>query len=220
MLSSHVMAHVKDEPAVEVNIDELLGALDKKLDRCKHLYDQYFLGFEKRPPSILHKEIVRLMHDIDQIDIRKAGPLFRYHSLIQRWGVYRTMWNREIREIELGTSKRDLARMARKWKSQGKDDKTLRRVRTPAQLERVIEQQLSHGAPEPGPSFDRIHELFDQYVSARQSAGERAEPPHYEAFEKRIRKQIPELVAKGAKSVDFRVAIKDGRAIVQAVVKK
>lgn len=248
------MATKSEQKASEeqpVDVDELLGALDKKLDRCKHLYDQYFQGFEKRPPTIVVKEIVRMMHEIEQLDIRRAGPLFRLRSLVQRWSIYRTMWNRTMREIELGTYKPLLERMARKLKKDGVDAKALRGVRSPQDLEKALKKTLAgeeaaakdrpdaaaQSPPErpaapvapslpispslPGPSPDRVRQLFDEFVASRHRTGESVDSLRMESFAAKIEKQVPDLVRKnGAAAVDFRVVVKDGRTILQAVARQ
>ncbi len=245
----------------EVDLDEALNTFEKKMERLKFLYDQYFQGFEKRSPMVLLKDVVRSMFELEQIDMRRTGPRFRFRSLVQRFNIYRTLWTRTQRQIELGTHKPHLLRMERKLKQEGVDVR-LRAARTPAEVERALRAVAAAAAaagdvdgaavrdtavdmsryagptvvdapavrvplpprlaaPSPGPSSERVQAIFDEYVQAKLRNGEDVARVRFEALEQSLAKQVPTLVEKhGAKAVDFRVAVKDGKVVVQAVLKK
>jgi hypothetical protein len=60
--------------------------------------------------------------------------------------------------------------------------------------------------------------LYDQYVAAKKRCHEDVSKLSYEAVARSVAKQVPELMAKhNASSVDFKVVVKDGRAVLKAI---
>ena len=63
-----------------------------------------------------------------------------------------------------------------------------------------------------------MRELYDAYVTAKRRCNEDVSKLSYEAVAKSVSKQIPELMDRyKAKTVDFKVVIKDGKAILKAI---
>ncbi|NJK89580.1 MAG: hypothetical protein HC923_09375, partial [Myxococcales bacterium] len=63
----------------------------------------------------------------------------------------------------------------------------------------------------------QLRRLFDTYVGARRRCGETANL-RYEEMAAALRKQVPKLMAStGATSVEFKVVIRDGRAVLKAL---
>jgi hypothetical protein len=66
----------------------------------------------------------------------------------------------------------------------------------------------------------RLRALYDAYISAKRSCNEDVSKLTYDAVARSVQKQVPELMARfKAKSVDFRVEVKDGKAILKAIPK-
>jgi hypothetical protein len=91
------------------------------MERVRTLYDSYFLGIEKIEPQIARKEVHRMVMLYAQVSIRNSGQRFRFHSLQQKWNIHNTLWDRTVRQIEAGTYVRDVARVQRKAKAEGRD---------------------------------------------------------------------------------------------------
>jgi len=94
------------------NLAEQLEELDKKLSRLRVIYEQYFIGVEKRPPTVLHHEVNRHVRALTQVKMRKTMHKFRFTALLQRFNVHRAYWSRTCREIEEGTYKKHRNRAA------------------------------------------------------------------------------------------------------------
>ena len=107
------VSYIKRIAAPE-DLSEQLDTLEKKIERLKSLYEQFFLGIEKRPPFTLQREIVRLLQEFTTYHIRKAVLKFRFQALNQRFNVHRSYWQRSIREIEDGTYRRHRLKMERR----------------------------------------------------------------------------------------------------------
>ena len=96
------------------DIGQQLDELAVKIERVKQLYEQYFMGIEKIEPGVPRKEVTRAMLLLQQQYIRNTGLRFKFNTMLQKWNIYVTYWNRTLREIENGTYVRHVARMKRK----------------------------------------------------------------------------------------------------------
>lgn len=105
------MAKMTDAPD---NLEQEITELEQKLDRLRVLYEQYFLGIEKIPPSNLQRDVVRIIREIGNYHIRNTTHKFRYVALVQRFNVHRAYWVRNVREIENGTYKRHRFKIERR----------------------------------------------------------------------------------------------------------
>lgn len=109
------------EPVKAEVIEEALDALDTTLDRVKVLYEQYFLGIQKQPPTYLHTDIERKLRDIAQLQIRNTALRYRFVTLQQKFGSYNSYWRRTLRQIENGTYTRNLFKIGRNAARTGAD---------------------------------------------------------------------------------------------------
>jgi hypothetical protein len=143
------MAH-KVRPAAD-NVEGMVREFELKLERLKVLYEQYFMGIEKREPRVPHHEVVRLMRELDAVRINNTRLRYRYRSLVQRFNTYRTYWNRTIRAIDNGTYHRDLARVRRNWARKGINVEvpTTGRVKSVAEVERAVGKALGDAEKQP-----------------------------------------------------------------------
>jgi hypothetical protein len=94
-------------------IQDQLDVLDKLVDRVRVLYEQYFMGMAKQPPSQLHTDAERKVRDLTQVQIRNTALRYRFATITQKFGSYNTYWRRTLREIEQGRYLRDLSRIKR-----------------------------------------------------------------------------------------------------------
>jgi hypothetical protein len=72
-----------------------------------------------------------------------------------------------------------------------------------------------------GATADRqMRELYTQYIAAKKQCGEDVSRLTYEAVSSSVNKQVPEILNRyKAKSVEFKVVVKDGKASLKAVPK-
>ncbi|MCW5807913.1 MAG: hypothetical protein KIT31_36510, partial [Deltaproteobacteria bacterium] len=101
------------EPEKAEVIEEALDGLDHTLDRVKALYEQYFLGMQKQPPTFVHADVERKLRDLAQLQIRNTALRYRFATLQQKFGAYNTYWRRTLRQIENGTYLRNLSKIGR-----------------------------------------------------------------------------------------------------------
>lgn len=95
-------------------IETLLNELETKMNRLRTVYEQYFMGIERTPPTTLRKEVFRIVQRMENVYIRNTAQKFRLRSLVQRFNSYKSYWGRVERQIEEGTYQRDINRANRR----------------------------------------------------------------------------------------------------------
>lgn len=95
-------------------IEILVNELETRVDRLRSLYDQYFMGIERMPPAVPHKDVERRVQILRREQIRNTGIRYRFQMILQRYNTYQSYWLRISRQIEDGTYKRDVIRAKRK----------------------------------------------------------------------------------------------------------
>jgi len=194
--------------------------LEAKMIQLKNRYEQYFLGIERKPPSndrnALHKELDLLR----QMLIKNTALKFKLNSMFSRFLSYERLWMKTETDIEEGRYSRELNRA--------------RRHRSGTRLPSAEDVDMSDfeadaGRPAqppaqaaalsvPGLSDERLKDIYNSYVLAKRECNESTEGLTFDHVAKRIREQVPELVKQAnGRRIDFKVAIKDGKAILRAV---
>ncbi len=190
-------------------------ALEMDIAELRARYGQYFIGIERVPPIKQHAAIKRRAVILKDSFVRQTALKFRIQSIAARLLTYETMWTRTLRSIEEGTHRRDPSRRS----SNTGEASALRKAE---------DLDLSTWDETPGPSASRpqspksdeaaMRRLFDLYLTAKERCGEDTSRLTYEALASSIRKKIPALMKQhGVKSVEFKVAIRDGRAVLRGV---
>ncbi len=77
------------------------------------------------------------------------------------------------------------------------------------------------GGADGGLSDTKVKAIYDAYVMAKKRCGEDTKAVTLDSVASSLRKQVPELMKQhNAKSVEFKVVIKDGKAILRALPKE
>ncbi len=96
----------------QIEID--LGELESRLERVRVLYEQYFMGIEKREPGVLRKDVERRIQQLRRVRFPSTAARFKFQTTIQRFNTLQQYWNRTCREIENGTYRRHVLRAKRR----------------------------------------------------------------------------------------------------------
>ncbi|WP_305037477.1 MXAN_5187 C-terminal domain-containing protein, partial [Anaeromyxobacter sp. SG26] len=82
-------------------------------------------------------------------------------------------------------------------------------------------QPAASRTPAPGGVGEaQLRALYEAYVAAKKQCNEDVSRLTYEAVARSVAKQVPELMTRfKARSVDFKVEVKDGRAVLKAIPK-
>ena len=114
-------SQTEQQQTTSEDIAEVLKELENKVERLKVLYEQYFMGIEKMEPQVARKEVTRTMLTLQQQYIRNTALRFKFNTMLQKWQLYITYWNRTLREIENGTYVRHLQKAKRKAEREGRE---------------------------------------------------------------------------------------------------
>jgi len=215
--------------------------LEGDVEALRTRYEQYFLGMSRVPPAEDHQRIRGSLIRLRGSAPRSAPVRFRLQTLHNRFLAYERMWSRVMREREEGTYRRDLekARFRRKADAvqAGSTAGTTPGVSdgatgSPAVAEaggasRSDATRAASGAPPKGNvaprsevSDERLRAVYDAYVGAKKRCGEDTKGLTFEGLAKRLRTQLPDLLARhNATSVELKVVIKGGKAMVKAIPK-
>jgi hypothetical protein len=200
---------------------DILDAYHARIEDMQKRFTLYFMGIEKRGPfedrEALAKELRRIRGESSRWS---TGDRFRMNQLQNRFSTYDRMWQRTIQEMENGTYRRDVNRLKRKAAEEadapaagGADGatappETVRAAPAPRQAQN-----------DDGLGEDRVRRLYNVYMQAKKRTGE-ATNLTYESLRAQLEKQIPAIKAKhNCASVDFKVVMKDGKAMLKAVPK-
>src|SRR5262245_21054787 len=70
-------------------------------------YEQYFLGMERKPPSLEHNDLKKKIQRMKGFYVRQTALKFRVQSIQAKFVTYERLWSRTLQEIEAGTYRRD-----------------------------------------------------------------------------------------------------------------
>ncbi len=202
------------------------GKTEEELEALKARYELYFLGIEKREPARERNEMKRRVERLKEAFTKNTGLRFRLQTLHARFLAYERLWLRSAREKEAGTYRRDLFKARLRSKEQTPANGTPAPGSPP-------EREAAAAAPSPprpaaaspsgsaafsGTSEPQLRALFDAYLDAKKRCKEDVSRLSFESLAKSVQKQVPELMARfKARSVEFRVEVKDGKAILKAI---
>jgi hypothetical protein len=204
------------------------GAIEETLEMLRSRYDLYFLGIERREPARERDELKRSVARLKGEFTRNTGIRFRIETLHARFLSYERMWTRNARQKEEGTYRRDLLKARRHKEAELATAKGGDAAAPPAPSSAPPPAAAAPQAPvTPPPSptqlpaglnAEQLRELYEAYVEAKRRCNEDVSRVSYEGLAKTVARQVPELMSKfHARSIEFKVVIKDGRAVLKAV---
>lgn len=197
-------------------------------------YEQYFLGLERRPPITRHAELRRHLLELKGMWVRQTAAKFRVQAAAQKYATYDRLWQRTMQEIEAGTYQRDVERAKRKHAT---TTPVKAEAPAPSPVAAVTPEAIApptppsrSPAPSPPPatkpaassvlSDDALRGVYEAYVTAKKRCNEDVSKMNFEHMAQTLRRQVPELMKKhNAQGIEFKVVIKDGKAILRAVPK-
>ncbi len=216
---------ISDAGEVAKECDEIEG----DLAALRAAYEQYFLGIERQPPSVEHTALKKRLQRLRNNFVRQTALKFRVNNLQNRYLTYERLWQRTIMEIENGTYHRDVykARMHAKKKDAKEPTKEVPKD-PPKDVAKEAPREVARPAAPPPPaagggqlSDAKLKAIYDAYVTAKKRCNEDVSKLSYDAVASTLKKQVPALMKQhNAKSVEFKVVIKDGKAVLRAVPKE
>jgi len=185
---------------------EILG---EDVRQLRVAYEKYFAGIDRREPIDHRKRVKDTLRRLRGQVRNRTVLRFKLQTLQASVVTHESYWNRICRKIEEGTYKRDVRRAQKRQEQL-----------TCAPAKRSIEASNSpKKASDQGAHSPALRELYAAYITAQKEAGQTT-MVDIRALAKTIEKQTIAIKSKyNCSSVDFKVAIKNGKAILKAVVK-
>jgi hypothetical protein len=221
-------------------VSQEVDSVEAALHALRGQYEQYFLGLEKRPPVKAHEQFKKRLAALKTIPSRNSALSFRIQSLQASSATYERLWTKTLQEMEDGTYRRDLfkARMRRKSgpkvaaasnkESTGKDAEAKQGAKKPEGAEAPpttptgSEPQIHIAGTAPADPLaeGRLRSVYRAYVEAKRRCNEDTTRLSFDAVVASLKRQVPELLERHqARDVEYRVFVKDGKAILRAVPK-
>lgn len=91
-------------------VSKRCAELEHRLAELNALFEQYFMGVERRPPTRKHETYRSELTDLKATVVRQTAVKFRVGNLWQRYLTHERLWDRTLKEIEAGTYRRDVLR--------------------------------------------------------------------------------------------------------------
>src|SRR5258706_16160659 len=83
-------------------LTEALSEIESLLKRIGVMYNQYFAGGVKLPPTQLRQQVERLLRDLTKEPIRNSSQRHKFYSLSATLASMQALWSTKMRERETG----------------------------------------------------------------------------------------------------------------------
>jgi hypothetical protein len=225
------------------NQKELLDDIDSQLEEIRRRYDLFFQGSKEQrmPPQTAQAQLGGVLRRLREGDSTgwNTQDKFRLNQTHARYVSLERMWARGMQQVENGTSRRD------KLKNRLREEAAAKRPAARAghvegdlgfDVDMSLGEDPAFGAPKPAPrapapvvvaptkpdgglSDQRVQQIYQLYMQAKKNTGE-SSTLTLDGLRGQLAKQMPSLQQKHAgKSIDFKVVLKDGKAMLKAVPK-
>lgn len=215
------MARPSANPAFEAAIVEL----DAVLNLLHRRYESYFLGIDRIEPGKERVDLRRQLMALRREPVQNTALKFRLNSLWSKYLSHERMWERTSREIEEGTYHRDVFKAKMRQKARAEADQQITAQATAGEtVKKAIAANRPNGKARPKRSElsdDHVNKLYKAFMMAKKRCKEDTTGLTKEAMRRSLEKQIPQIKKKhNAKSVDFKIVIKGGKAVLKAVPRR
>jgi hypothetical protein len=201
-------------------IDEELGALERDIRQLKIEYDQYFGGGRKRPPNEIEWRIDLVVRKYgERSGDMKIGQRFRFNNLTQTYAKYKDIFRKKLRQKEEGTVQRHFGAAAKAIEAERAKAAEVAQADTAtavAEAPAAFRIVCSH----PDQEAEKVDRLFQAFVDAKKSAGEKIDKLSHAGFAEFVRKKTKDLQKQNASAdVEYVVETIDGQVKLKALIK-
>jgi hypothetical protein len=199
-------------------IDEDLSQLERDIRQLKIEYDMYFGGGRKRPPTEIEWRIELIVKRYgERGGDMKFGQRFRFSNLSQTYAKYKDVFRKRLAQREEGKVQRHFGAAA----------KAIEAERAKAQAATAAAAASTDAAKvfrvvctAPEKEADKVEQLYDAFVRAKQEAGEEMGKMTRAGFNEFVRKKTKDLQKeKNCNEVEYVVETVDGQVKLKALVK-
>ncbi len=207
-------------------IDEELAQMERDIRQLKIEYDMFFGGGRKRPPTEVEWRIELLVKRYgERGGDMKYGQRFRFNNLTQTYAKYKDIFRKRMAKHEEGKIDRHFGAAAKAIEAEraraqaaaaAKETEATPSVTSPAAAAKAFRMVCS----EPEREADKVDQLFEAFVQAKQQAGEETNKLTRAGFNEFVRKKTKDLQSKkNCRDVEYVVETVDGQVKLKALVK-
>ncbi len=174
------------------SVKDELDRIENNIEGLKRQYDLFFQGNRRTEPIDERRNVELSVRRLGQRKIVNTSDEFRFHGLQSRFYSLFNLWARMTRDLEEGRLSRDAAGAV-----------------------------IRPAAPADGPvESAHLDQVLDQLKAARKECGLPVEDADLALIRQTLTDRAGEIVKKaGAKKVEFRVSVEDGKPKVKAVTR-
>ncbi|MCK5689740.1 hypothetical protein KAI87_10745 [Myxococcota bacterium] len=190
-----------------INRNDEVQQLEVELKELKAAFDKYFMGIDRVAPlklrDDLNKKINRFLTQVGN----NTAKRFRAQSLKASYVSLNSYWTRTTKQIEEGTYYRDRQRLKHK--------------NDLAEAAEVVKPPVAKAkeARPPARGNEAVDKLYKSFLTARSRVGQSSNISA-EAFRENLRRQSETIKKRyNCERVEFKVALKDGKAVLKAIPK-
>ena len=197
-------------------IDEELTGLERDIRQLKVEYDMYFGGGRKRPPTEIEWRIELVIKRYSE----RGGELkytqrFRFNNLTQGYAKYKEMFRKRLAQREEGKVQRHFGAAAKAIEAE-RAKTQVAEAAAAADMSKTFRVVCT----EPEKEADRVEQLYEAFVRAKQEAGEDLGKLTRAGFNEFVRKKTKDLQQqKNCHEVEYVVETVDGQVKLKALVK-
>lgn len=205
------------------SIDEELSQFERDIRQLKIEYDQYFGGGRKRPPT----EIEWRLEMVAKRYAERGGELkinqrFRYNNLTQTYAKYKDMFRKRLAQKEEGKVQRHFGAAAKQIEAERARARDDRNVAQAARKASALggDTAFRMVCSKPESEAEKIGELYEAFLQAKQRAGEPTEKLTRSSFNEFVLKKTKDLQKqKNCHDVEYVVETVEGHVKLKALVK-
>jgi phosphopentomutase len=204
-------------------IDEELAQMERDIRQLKIEYDMFFGGGRKRPPTEIEWRIELLVKRYaERAGEMKFGQRFRFNNLSQTYAKYKDVFRKRMIKHEEGKIDRHFGAAAKAIEAERQ------RAQAAADKQEKENPVVAVSGPkvfrvvcsEPEKEPQKVEQLFEAFVQAKQQAGEETSKLTRAGFDEFVRKKTKDLqTKKNCHDVEYVVETVDGQVKLKALVK-
>jgi hypothetical protein len=203
-------------------IDEELAQMERDIRQLKIEYDMFFGGGRKRPPTEIEWRIELLVKRYgERGGEMKFGQRFRFNNLTQTYAKYKDVFRKRMVKHEEGKIERHFGAAAKAIEAQRARAQSETEKKEPvAAAAEAKAKAFRMVCSEPEREADKVDQLYQAFVQAKQQAGEETDKLTRSGFNEFVRKKTKDLQAsKNCRDVEYVVETIDGQVKLKAFVK-
>jgi hypothetical protein len=201
-------------------IDEELAQMERDIRQLKIEYDMFFGGGRKRPPTEIEWRIELMVKRYgERGGDMKFGQRFRFTNLTQTYAKYKDVFRKRMVKHEEGKIERHFGAAAKAIEAERARAQAAAKAgtATPTTAEAKAFRMV---CSEPEREADKVDQLYEAFVQAKQQAGEETGKLTRSGFNEFVRKKTKDLqTSKNCRDVEYVVETIDGQVKLKALVK-